>query len=197
MWWSEVRWAGILVLLALVLAGCGFHLRGTQTLDEALVVVAVRDVGKSGQGRKTTGNATWYGGERDELRRVVAQALTDSGATVTDEAPLVIELLGEEVKRRTAAIGVSANVAEYQLDYLLRYRVVTADNSVLIPETQIERDRTYRYDERSPMGSAEEEALLRREMRRTAARQLATQYRRLSTPVAVPAAVESHESTAP
>lgn len=191
-----MRGAGLLVALVMLLAGCGFHLRGAQTLDETLAVVAVRDIGKSAQGRKT-GSTTWYGGERDELRRVVAQALTDSGATVTDEAPLVIELLGEEVKRRTAAIGISANAAEYQLDYLLRYRVVTAGNSVLIPETQIERDRTYRYDEKSPMGSAEEEALLRREMRRTAARQLATQYRRLSVPVAAPAAVESHESPAP
>lgn len=191
-----MRGASILVLLALVLAGCGFHLRGTQTLDEALAVVAVRDVGKSAQ-RRTAGSTTWYGGERDELKRVVVQALTDGGATVADEAPLVIELLGEEVKRRTAAIGVSANAAEYQLDYLLRYRVVTAENSVLIPETQIQRDRTYRYDEKSPMGSAEEEALLRREMRRTAARQLVTQYRRLSVPVAAPAAAKSHESTAP
>lgn len=192
-----MRGTGILVLLfALLLPGCGFHLRGAQTLDEALAVVAVRDVGKSAKGR-AAGSSTWYGGERDELTRVVTQALTDSGATVAGEAPLVVELLGEEVKRRAAAIGVSATAAEYQLDYVLRYRVVTAANRVLIPETQIQRDRTYRYDEKSPMGSAEEEALLRREMRRTAARQLATQYRRLPASAVVPAPAESHESAAP
>lgn len=193
-----MRGAGILALLALLLAGCGFHLRGAQTLDDALALVAVRDVVKSAQGRPSGGGSTtWYGGERDELKRVVAQALTDSGATVSDEAPMVVELLGEEVKRRTAAIGVSSNAAEYQLDYLLRYRVLGSDNSILIPETQIQRDRTYRYDEKSPMGSAEEEALLRREMRRAAARQLATQYRRMAATVATPAGADSHESAAP
>ena len=92
--------AAAVALLALLSAGCGFHLRGSSPLDPSVSVVSVRDTGAN-----TRGQAPWYGSARDELRHVVARALEVSGATVVADAPVVVEILSEQVMRRTAAVG--------------------------------------------------------------------------------------------
>lgn len=186
--------AAVLATLALLLAGCGFHWRGAEPPAEEHAVVALREAGRSPID-------TWYGGGRDELRRVVTRALDQVGVLVVDEAPLVIELLGEQVRRRTAAIGATSVVAEYQLDYELRYRILDAAGAEITPPQRILRDTSYRFDENAVMGSAEEEALLRREMREDAARQLARQYRRRIAAQAVadpapPANTEANDGSA-
>lgn len=184
----------LLAIVTLLAAGCGFHLRGTQPVDETLRTVAVRDLANT--------LSAWYGGERDALQHVVVRALEEDGLRVADEATRVIELLGEDVTRRTAAVGANASAAEYRIDYRLRYRVRSADGTELLAETTIRRDHVYRYDVTAPLGSAEEESLLRRELRRSAARQLASRYRRLApapgtSPAESPAEGAGHESTAP
>lgn len=179
-----------LLFATLLAAGCGFHLRGSQPVDESLSAVAVRDL---------AGNTSaWYGDERDALRHVVARALEENGFLVADEASRVIELTGEDVTRRTAAVDVNASAAEYRLDYQLRYRVRGADGTIVSPDTTIRRDNVYRYDVTAPLGAAEEEAMLRRELRLDAARQLATRYRRLAAGAGTgPGGAAVHESPAP
>lgn len=164
--------AAAVALLALLAAGCGFHLRGAPTVDPLLSTVTVRDAAAGARGQ-----SAWYGSSRDELRHVVARALEATGATVVADAPVVVEILAERVARRTAAVGASTNAAEYRLEYELRYRVTGSDGSTLVPETLVRRDGNYRYDETAALGSAEEEILLRRELREDAARLLARQYR--------------------
>lgn len=159
-------------LAALLLAACGFHLRGQGALDDAWRAVNIRDNGK------LSASTAWYAGSRDELARVTAHAFRDAGFTVSADAPVTIELLGESLDRRIASLDASASAAEYQLDYTLRFRVLAGDGSTLVPETTLAADRSYRYHDDQVMGSAEEEALLGLEMHRDIAAQIVRQYRR-------------------
>lgn len=190
---SKVRILALLLIAALV-AGCGFHLRGTQPLADGWRMVAVKDA-RQAAGRSGSA-ATWYGGDRDELQRTVERALAGNGVAIADDAALVVELLGETVIRRASAIGAAASAAEYQLDYELRFRVVDAGQQELMPAQGIRRDRIYRYNEAAAMGSAEEEALLRREMRQAAALQLASQFARRARNMQAPAVTPAPPSAA-
>ncbi len=168
-------------LATLLLAACGFHLRGQGTPVEGYRTVNVVDRGQ------LSANTTWYAGGREELKRAVTDAFRHAGFDVAADAPLTVELLGESLARRVASIDANASAAEYQLDYTLRFRVVAADGATLVAEQALEADRSYRYHDDAVMGSSEEEALLGLEMRRDLAAQIVRQYRRASARAATPA----------
>lgn len=169
-------------LATLLLAACGFHLRGQGTLTDDLRAVNVVERGQ------LSANTTWYAGGRDELARAVKDAFRHAGFAVATDAPVTVELLGESLARRVASIDANASAAEYQLDYTLRFRVVAADGATLVAEQALEADRSYRYHDDAVMGSSEEEALLGLEMRRDVASQIVRQYRRAAARAAVSAA---------
>lgn len=167
---------------ALLLAACGFHLRGDADPGDIHRTVAVVDRGH------LSANTTWYAGGREELSRAVTGAFHDAGFTVAADAPVTVELLGESLSRRVASIDANASAAEYQLDYTLRFRVTAADGATLVAEQALEADRSYRYHDDAVMGSSEEEAMLGLEMRRDIAAQIVRQYRRAAARAATPAA---------
>lgn len=161
----------VAALLASLLAGCGFHLRGNAPVPAHWTEVAIRDTGGSS-------NGTWYSSGRDGLRRELTRTLTASGFVVRTGAPLTIELMSDSVQRRTASIAATASAAEYQIDYEVRFRITGSDNAELVPATLMRTDSSYRVDEAAVLGSAEQEALLYEEMRRDIARRIVDQLRR-------------------
>lgn len=162
-------------LAALLLAGCGFHLRGEGDVPDAWRTVSVVDRIKGDPAEDVS-----RVGNRGELRRQAIAAFAAAGFDVQPEAPVTVELLGESYRKRTASIGANARAAEYRLDCELVYRIVAADGSVIVAETHADTERSYRFDEASVMGSGEEEQVLRREMRRELIGQLVRQYRRIA-----------------
>lgn len=171
----------VTLLVATLLAGCGFHLRGQGDVPPAFAAVAVRDSSPAG------GAPAWYGGTRDDLARSVIAAFRGAGIAVRDDATVIVDLLGETSTRRVASIDANASAAEYQVDYALRYRVTGSDGAILVPETTLIGDGSYRNDENAVMGSAEEEALIQAELRRDAATQIVRQYRRRIAALPAPA----------
>ncbi|MFZ5756323.1 MAG: LPS assembly lipoprotein LptE [Pseudomonadota bacterium] len=170
-----MRRLSVLLLLAAMLAGCGFHLRGHGPVPDGMGTVAIRDADQG------SSNITWYSGGRDGLRRELARSLTTAGFTVSDGAPLTIQLISDSVRRRTASIDASASAAEYQIDYEVRFRVTGSDGAELIPATLLRTDSSYRFDESAVLGSAEQEALLYEDMRREIARRIVDQFHRRVT----------------
>lgn len=182
----------LLALAVLATAGCGFHLRGAAPAPTGFGDVAVRDL----TGDKPATN--WYAGRRDELLRTVRRAFADAGYALADTAPVTVELMADSLGRRIASIDDSASAAEYLVEYTLRYRIVAADGSALVPETELKADRSYRFREDAVMGSAEEEALLGTELRRDLAAQVVRQYRRrLQRLDASPVPAEPADAAAP
>lgn len=159
------------LVAAFLLGGCGFHLRGKIEIADEMRVVNVRDISKAS-------DSAWEADGHDGLQRTTVAAFTGNGFVVTGGAPITVELLNETLRRSIASIAANASAAEYQIDYALEFRISAADGSALVPATTIKIDRSYRYHEDAAMGSAEEEAMLYRDLRRDAVGQIIRQYRR-------------------
>lgn len=153
----------LLFTLALLgtLSGCGFQLRGVTPIPEELRTLNLK------------------GNERSAMFQTLEQTLKNSGVRLVDsgqQPPYSIELLSDSLDRRSASLNTRAKVEEYELRAKLRYRVLSSDGEVAVPETELFTERTYDYDENSVNAKEAEESLLRKEMRQTLARQLVRRY---------------------
>lgn len=202
-----MRNAAMLILLtvAAALAGCGFHLRGSTADGGERSISSVRIDDRT----RAAPAEGWLGGGTDELSRTLAETLATAGirtdasvtmpsnganAAVQASAALAaesgssaaaiptIELLSETLQKRVASITASAAAAEYQIDYTLRFRVVGSDGAVLVADTTLKADRSYRYKADAIMGSADEEAMLQRDIRRDMASQILRRLRAATLP---------------
>jgi LPS-assembly lipoprotein len=163
----------LVLTAALLLSGCGFHLRGSSTAGSTALTLAIDDRTRE----KSAG--TWLGGGPGELARILTETLADGGVARRDDAGLRIELLNERIEKRVASVDATASAAEYQLDYTLTFRALGADGATVIKESKLKLDRSYRHKADAIMGSAEEEALLQRDMRRDASVQVLRLLRQL------------------
>lgn len=136
----------LLIALALGLTGCGFQLRSYNFEGQ------VESFALTGQVRSVVAQP---------LRRTLRQiGLSELDA---DQAALVVDLVDQDIERRSVSTTGQANTAEYELDYRVRYRLLSGD-AELLPATWIERARTYRIAGDNIVGSSEEQALLEREL---------------------------------
>jgi len=135
------------LLLALQLAGCGFQLRSWDMGN------AYSSVGLESAARFDI---------EPDLRR----ALTQTGVPVVDSgAELVLELLDSDEELRTASVSGAARTAEFELIVHIRYAIRDAAGSYLAQPATLRSSRRYFLDRGNLVGSNEEQALLRRELR--------------------------------
>ena len=135
------------LLLLVLVVGCGFRLRGLAELPPALETVYIQ---------------TEEGlGPRNRLARTLTRVLEGSGATLVprDQAGAVIHILGEGLNRRVVAVGNDGNAREYDLTYGVRYSVILADGTVLIPPQEMTVSRSLFYGEDQVLGREQGEAL--------------------------------------
>ena len=157
--------AAVALLAACVttLSACGFHLRGQAPLPEAM------------QRTHLTGTGL-YGPLRDE----VMQALAGAGGRLVDDprtAGSVLRIEGERFHRRVLSVAADRRVNEYSLTYDLAFSLYAPDGSVLVPSQQVSVTREYAFDRDRVLGTGQEEAVLRREMRDQAVRQMLRRLR--------------------
>ena len=130
-----------------MLLGCGFQLRSwdlSAAFASASVVAA-------------------DGGTVDEA---LVRALGYSGVEVLDKGgDVVLRLADEREERRSAAVTAAGRAAEVELALEVRFSVQDADGQELAPERSLRVARVQRIDVDNIVGSSEEEALLREEMR--------------------------------
>lgn len=165
--------AGLALAFALLLAGCGFQLRGSDA-GRGPAAVVIDDTAA-----RASATASWLGGGPAELARLFTEIFDAGDVTVQEDAPVRVELVSERIEKRVASVDATASAAEYRLDYTLLFRVRGADGATLVPETRLRLDRSYRHKPDAIMGAAEEEALLQRDLRRDAAWQVLRRLRQL------------------
>jgi len=142
------------LLLALQLAGCGFQLRSWEMGD------AYSSVGLESAGRF-------------DIEPALRRALSQSGVPVLDSgAELVLELLDSDEELRTASVSGSARTAEFELIMRVRYAIRDGSGSYLAKPSVLRSSRRYFLDRDNLVGSNEEQALLRRELRTTLVQQI-------------------------
>jgi LPS-assembly lipoprotein len=152
-----------------LLASCGFHLRGVG-IDTSFKTAEVREVG------------------RVPTSADVAKLLRGAGVELTDDdsAAAVIELLSQQEDRRGISVTDRARTAEYELSLEVRFRALAPGGAEVIPERIARVQRVYRLDANNIVGSHEQEAIVRSEMQREAARQIVA---------ALEAAMRAHNAT--
>ena len=125
------------VLLALLLGGCGFQLRGQVQLPKELAVVYIDSVRGVGVPPGT-------------LSRKLEQLLASSGAAITHDraqATAIITISNESSGRRAVAADRFDVKREYFLIYSAVYQVHLANGKILIEPEGVNVNRALLFDE--------------------------------------------------
>ena len=165
---TALRRRTLLALLpapALLLAGCGFKLRGVQQFAFGSLYIAAppnsplaRELRRTLQGAGDT-----------------VQVLTEPAQQTQAEA--ILEVLSEQHERTVVGLNASGQVRELQLRLRLRFKLRTPTGEEWIAETELLQQRDISYNETIALAKEAEEALLYRNMQTDLVQQL---LRRLS-----------------
>ncbi|WP_206484578.1 LPS assembly lipoprotein LptE [Thalassotalea sp. G2M2-11] len=142
-----------MILCTLLLAACGFQLRGNYLLSPELQTIYVSSVDQYG-----------------ELTRIVKQHLIRNRVNVvkqfSDDLPQM-RILKDKLDRRTLSVFPNGQVAEYELIYTVRYEILRANKEK--QSFKFEINRNYQDDPNFALAKSRELALMLREMRLDAA----------------------------
>lgn len=155
----------LLVLLLVILSGCGFKLRGLYDIPESLSQVALLSSSSDSQ-----------------LERTLEQALEANGVEITGQAPYRIELMEQRFDRRTLSLDSSARASEYELRGEVTFRVTNQEGEELLPPRTLTSERAYNVDSSNITASDSQEPVLRQQMHQDLAQQIMRQYIRLRLP---------------
>jgi LPS-assembly lipoprotein len=134
------------IALALVLAGCGFHLEGSYPLPSSLAMVHIDAV--------DTQTDFYFG-----LRKDLLAAGTHIDANAQDKSVAVIHVLGDTTKDAILSVSTLNIPIEYELTYTVRYSVEVMGKQVIAPEERTEV-RDYSYSESQQLAKEREQSVL-------------------------------------
>lgn len=161
---------------AMLLASCGFHLRGDYQLPEAM-------------------SSVYLTGANTELLRDLQRALQSSGAiivTQASDATAVLKVLKETNEQRVLSLDKNGRAREYELHYRVIYSVQGQGNDFNIDERTVDLTRDYVFDSEAVLGNSREQATLVRDMQRDAVRLILLQ---LQASRSIPQARPAESST--
>ena len=140
---------------ALLLAACGFHLRGAAQLPFNTLYIQV-------------GYTSPLGHEIRRNLRASNARLVDSPASA--DATLII--MSEIREKQILSLGGQGRVREYQLRYRIGYQVTDGKTTTLIAPSEILLKRDISFNDSDVLAKEAEEALLYRDMQSDAVNQL-------------------------
>ncbi|MGB2816560.1 MAG: LPS assembly lipoprotein LptE [Burkholderiaceae bacterium] len=141
-----------------LLGGCGFKLRGEQTLPVETLFLALPLNSPLGA----------------EITRVVRGSTNARVVTDRKEAQAIFELLGESREREVLSVNSQGQAAEYQLRLISTFRVLDPNGIELIPPTTLTTRRDISFSASELLAKESEEALLYRDMQSDLVRQMVT-----------------------
>ena len=169
-----------LIYSVVLLSGCGFHPRGSLDLPVELTEVALEGTRPNGE----LGVAV-----RNGFARVGGQVV-DSAAS----ARSVLLITQDSNSRRVLSVDSVGQANEYELRYILGFRLDDPDGTNRVVQQSINLRRQYRFDPNLTLAKADQEARLVREMRQDAVRQM---LRRLKAGIENPVPVVPSENSLP
>ena len=142
----------------LLLAGCGFELRGEARLPAAM-------------------QQTWLQLPDDSstFARELSLMLRANGVDLVEqaeEATAELLIFDERMGREALTISGQARVREFALVFDVDFELRTRDGDVLIPRETLRLVREYSFDEQEILAATREEEFLQAELRRSMAAQL-------------------------
>ena len=144
-------------LAALLLAGCGFQLRGAATLppEMARTHMVIDD-------------------QYSTLARRVTILLERNGIKLVDaeQATAVLEVPQNEVITEVLTIGDNARVREYRVTQTVRFRLTDTAGREIVPWQTLRQAREISFDEQQILASSREQEYLREALGQTLAQLL-------------------------
>lgn len=139
--------------LALLLAGCGFQLRGTG--------------GASALPEQWRDMVLLTDTPNGELARAVESTFSASGVRwqSVGDATYRLRLLPERFSQRNLSVNAEARAAEFDLQMRADFLVLDAAGQVVMPRTTAAVNKQMENDPRNVVGKAEEVRILRDELR--------------------------------
>jgi LPS-assembly lipoprotein len=148
---NRVVLTGFMGLMLVLLAGCGFHLRGDASVPEALKTLYIQGVNT----------------QQDPFGRQLKLDLRRNGITVLEDyekGAALFTVLENRYDRRVLSVGGDAKVREYELEAWVEFQV-TDENGELIGEPQrVEARRDYQFDRTQILATDEQERVLREDL---------------------------------
>jgi LPS-assembly lipoprotein len=151
------RASRIVLIVALgFLSACGYHLRGSIALPEALK------------------NMYLFGASSSLQSEMLVMVKGSKGklATSPNDAGIVVKVLREEMRRRILSIGATGKSSEVELDYYLRFQFYDNQEKPLMDEQTIEMTREFFNDQTAVLAKDSEELVISKEIYKQAARML-------------------------
>ena len=151
----------VLALAIATAGGCGYQLRGAVSLPPDLDAVHIDGP--------------------PEVAAALTRMLDSGGIRIqgSDPARAVLRLSDERFSRRLLSVDPNTGKErEFELAYRVAFQLTGAGGEVLVPKQSVSLLRDYIFDADAVLGKSREQDVLRAEMRRDAAGQIA---RRLAT----------------
>lgn len=147
----------LVVCLALLLGGCGFQLRGKAQLPPEMQ-----------QTRLIIDD------EYSVLARRVRVLLEQAGVQIVaaGKETAILEIPQNEVVTEVLTIGDNARVREYRISHTVRFRLVAADGSELVPLQMIRQSREISFDEQQILAVSREQEYVKQDLAETLSRLL-------------------------
>jgi LPS-assembly lipoprotein len=150
-----------ILLIAMTLSSCGFHLRGHAAIPYKLLFV------------ETTGYSIFA----NELERAIRSGSKTKIAQNRNDAEAVLKIIAESQERYILSLSAGGRVREFELRYKVAYRLTDLAGNDLAPPGEIFLRRDMTYDDTQVLAKESEAALLYRDMKTDAVQQM---LRRLS-----------------
>lgn len=153
---NAMRSIAIICLLSVMLTACGFKLRGAIVLPDGLQSIYVA------------------GPNRSKLVSDLKEILEyiESGASDRADAEVVLRVDNESDGHRTLSVDSRGKARESELEYSVTYSLIRAGGEVLLDKEPLLLVRTLITNGEEVIGRVNEAAIIRREMRGDAARQI-------------------------
>jgi len=146
----------IALFCAMLLAGCGFQLRGAANLPfDTLYVQAPAGSQFAAQ-----------------FQRVVAAGSATRVVNSAQEAAATLIVISELREKSILSLSGTGRVREFQLRYRMSYRMLDNKAVEILPTTEIALTRDFSFNDQDTLSKESEEALLFRDMQNDAVQQL-------------------------
>jgi LPS-assembly lipoprotein len=151
----------VALLVATMLSGCGFKLRGQVAIPFESMFV----------------EAPGYSAFVNDLERAIRSGGSTRIVPIPDDAQAILKILAETQEKHILSLSIGGKVREFELRYRVAYRLTDRNAIDLAPPGEITLRRDMTYDDTQVLAKESEEALLFRDMKADAVQQM---LRRLS-----------------
>lgn len=141
---------------SLLLAACGFHLRGVRDLPFASVYI----------------NANRYSELTAQIRRAITSQSTTEVKDELKDAEAVLDITDNRIEKVILSLNSAGRVREYQLRQRFSFKVRTPTNEEILPTATIEVRRDLTFSDTEVLAKQQEEQLLYTEMQSDVIQQL-------------------------